>query len=80
MIAPLTVGTRVAQPTFGAGTIVESTDVHTVIDFDAHGRRIFASKILVLQPLTVPLKEAAVIHPAKPAKKKTAKGKPTKRR
>ena len=31
-------GDRVAQPTYGAGTLVEVNEHHTVIVFDEHGR------------------------------------------
>jgi len=34
-------GDRVVQPTYGAGTLVEVNEHHTVIDFDEHGRRTF---------------------------------------
>jgi hypothetical protein len=41
-------GDRVAQPTYGSGTLVEVNEHHTVIDFDEHGRRTFATRLVVL--------------------------------
>ena len=32
-------GDRVSQPTYGAGTLVEVNEHHTVIDFDEGGRK-----------------------------------------
>ena len=41
-------GDRVAQPTYGAGTLVEVNEHHTVIDFDEHGRRTFSTRLVTL--------------------------------
>ena len=35
-------GDRVSQPTYGAGTLVEVNEHHTVIDFDEGGRKTIA--------------------------------------
>ena len=61
-------GDRVVQATYGAGTLVEVNEHHTVIDFDGHGRRTFASRIVVLQATNEPA-------PNKPAKARAKKKK-----
>lgn len=61
-------GDRVAQATYGSGTLVEVNEHHTVIDFDGHGRRTFASRIVVLQATSEPA-------PNKPAKARAKKKK-----
>ena len=61
-------GDRVTQPTYGAGTLVEVNEHHTVIDFDEHGRRTFASRLVVLQATNEPA-------PNKPAKARAKKKK-----
>ena len=62
-------GDRVTQPTYGAGTLVEVNEHHTVIDFDEHGRRVFATRLVVLQATNEPA-------PARAARKRAAKAKP----
>jgi hypothetical protein len=63
-------GDRVAQPTYGSGTLVEVNEHHTVIDFDEHGRRTFATRLVVLSATNDP---APAKTPRKRAvKKKTA--------
>jgi hypothetical protein len=47
-------GDRVVQATYGPGTLVEVNEHHTVIDFDGHGRRTFASRLVVLQATNEP--------------------------
>ena len=61
-------GDRVVQPTYGPGTLVEVNEHHTVIDFDEHGRRTFASRLVVLQATNEPA-------PNKPAKTRAKKKK-----
>jgi hypothetical protein len=61
-------GDRVSQPTYGAGTLVEVNEHHTVIDFDEHGRRVFATRLVVLQASSEPA-------PAKAARKRAVKKK-----
>jgi len=61
-------GDRVAQPTYGAGTLVEVNEHHTVIDFDEHGRRTFATRLVVLQATNEPA-------PAKAPRKRATKAK-----
>jgi hypothetical protein len=60
-------GDRVVQPTYGSGTLVEVNEHHTVIDFDEHGRRVFATRLVVLQATTEPAPAA------KPARKRASK-------
>ena len=61
-------GDRVSQPTYGAGTLVEVNEHHAVIDFDEHGRRVFATRLVVLQASSEPA-------PAKAARKRAVKKK-----
>jgi hypothetical protein len=61
-----TKGDRVVQPTYGPGTLVEVNEHHTVIDFDEHGRRVFATRLVVLQATNEPA-------PARAARKRAAK-------
>jgi hypothetical protein len=49
-----TKGDRVAQATYGNGTLVEVNEHHTVIEFDDHGRKVFSSKLVSLQPTNEP--------------------------
>ncbi len=64
-------GDRVVQPTYGPGTLVEVNEHHTVIDFDEHGRRVFATRLVVLQATTEPAPAAKASR--KRAAKKTAR-------
>lgn len=59
-------GDRVSQPTYGTGTVVEMDGRRTVIDFDAHGLKTFATAIVTLMRSSVPA-------PARPAPKPRAK-------
>jgi len=43
-------GDRVHHPTYGAGTVLEYNDRHTLIHFDQGGRRKFASAMVTLVP------------------------------
>jgi hypothetical protein len=64
-----TKGDRVVQPNYGPGTLVEVNEHHTVIDFDEHGRRVFATRLVVLQATSSPA-------PAKAPRKRAVKAKP----
>jgi hypothetical protein len=66
-----TKGDRVMQPTYGPGTLVEVNEHHTVIDFDEHGRRTFATRLVTLQATNEPA-------PARAARKRATKTKKTK--
>ena len=59
-------GKRVLQEQYGAGTIVESNDRHTVIDFDEHGVRRFVTMMVRLEASSVPA-------PTKPKRKSSRK-------
>jgi len=61
-----TKGDRVVQPTYGPGTPVEVNEHHTVIDFDEHGRRTFATRLVTLQATNEPA-------PARAARKRATK-------
>ena len=61
-------GDRVVQPTYGAGTLVEVNEHHTVIDFDEHGRRVFSTRLVTLQATSQPAPNKASTK--KPRKKK----------
>ena len=67
-----TKGDRVVQPTYGAGTLVEVNEQHTVIDFDEHGRRTFATRLVVLQATNEPAPHKAATKKRAPKKKKEA--------
>lgn len=49
-----TAGDRVSQAQYGAGTIVDVNEHHTVIEFDEHGTRRFSTRIVVLETTTTP--------------------------
>jgi hypothetical protein len=63
-----TKGDRVVQATYGAGTLVEVNEHHTVIEFDEHGRRVFSTRLVVLQSTSEPA-------PAKPVRKRASRKK-----
>jgi len=46
-------GKRVSQDQYGLGTVVESNETHTVIDFDDHGMRRFVTMMVNLKATTV---------------------------
>jgi hypothetical protein len=50
-------GARVAQPTYGPGTITDADTHHTVIDFDNHGLRKFVTNLVVLESTNEPAPE-----------------------
>ena len=52
-MAKYTTGTRVSQGEYGPGTIIESNEHHTVIDFDEHGVRRFVTMMVELTSSTV---------------------------
>ena len=45
-----TIGARVAQLSYGAGTVTLANESHTVIDFDEHGLRTFVTRMVQLEP------------------------------
>ena len=46
-------GKRVSQNEYGPGTVVESNEHHTVIDFDEHGLRKFVTSMVNLESSTL---------------------------
>jgi hypothetical protein len=43
------IGARVAQVSYGAGTVTSANEYHTVIDFDEHGLRTFVTRMVQLE-------------------------------
>jgi hypothetical protein len=68
-------GDRVVQATYGTGTLVEVNEHHTVIEFDEHGRRTFATRLVQLQSSSEPAPNKAPRKRATKAKAKVAKPK-----
>jgi len=54
------IGDRVAQSEYGPGTVTSANEFHTVIDFDEHGPKTFATGRVRLAPSSTPA-------PARPA-------------
>ena len=46
------IGDRVSQPQYGAGTVLTANEHHTTIDFDDHGPRTFSTSIVKLERST----------------------------
>lgn len=53
-MAKYAIGDRVIQPNYGAGTITSVDDSRTVIDFDEHGTRMFATSMVTLERSATP--------------------------
>jgi hypothetical protein len=47
-------GNRVFQTQYGHGTVTLVNEYHTVVDFDAHGPRTFATRLVQLEPSSEP--------------------------
>jgi hypothetical protein len=47
-------GDRVTQPQYGAGTITDVNERHTVIDIDEHGTRTFVTSMVTLESTAEP--------------------------
>ncbi|HVB38622.1 MAG TPA: hypothetical protein VND92_08795 [Vicinamibacterales bacterium] len=47
-------GDRVTQPQYGAGTVTDVNEHHTVIDFDEHGTRTFVTSMVTLEASQTP--------------------------
>jgi hypothetical protein len=60
-----TPGDRVAHTQYGDGTVNSVNEYHTVIDFDAHGVRMFSSPRVVLAASST----LAPVKPVKPARR-----------
>ena len=67
-------GDRVAHDQYGHGTVSSVNEYHTVIEFDAHGKRTFASPRVVLTESKVPAPEKPVRAKRAPARKKPTAG------
>ena len=65
-------GDRVAHAQYGDGTVSSANQYHTVIEFDAHGARTFASPRVVLTLSTTPAPEKPVRGRKTAARKKKA--------
>lgn len=72
-MASFKVGDRVVQANYGAGTITGADDHHTVIDFDEHGVKTFASSLVVLEKSASPAPQKG----AKPRRTTKASAKPS---
>jgi hypothetical protein len=48
-VRPYSIGDRVSQQQYGAGTVTAVNEYHTVIDFDEHGTRTFATAMVQLE-------------------------------
>ena len=64
------IGDRVVQAQYGTGTITGINEFHTVIDFDAHGSRTFATNM-------VRLDRTLTLAPPKPVKTRRRAAKTT---
>ena len=60
-MANYSTGDRVSQAQYGDGTVTAANEYHTVVDFDAHGVRTFATPLVRLEP-------SATLAPPKPVK------------
>jgi hypothetical protein len=60
-----TPGDRVAHTQYGDGTVNSVNEYHTVIDFDAHGVRMFSSPRVVLSASST----LATVKPVKAARR-----------
>ncbi len=58
-------GDRVVHGQYGAGTLLDANDYHTVIDFDDHGIHKFITSIVLLERTAIPAPE----RPAKVSKR-----------
>jgi hypothetical protein len=67
-------GDRVAHAQYGHGTVSSVNEYHTVIEFDAHGKRTFVSPRVVLTDSDVQAPEKPVRAKRAPARKKQAAG------
>jgi len=64
-------GNRVYQAQYGHGTVTAVNEYHTVVDFDAHGTRTFATPLVQLEPSSTPAPE----KPAATRRKSTKRAK-----
>jgi hypothetical protein len=66
-------GNRVFQSRYGHGTVTAANEYHTIVDFDEHGSRTFATNLVQLEPSTTaaPPKPTTTRRKAKPRVAKT---------
>lgn len=69
LMAKYAVGDRVTQAQYGAGTITAVDDSRTVIEFDEHGTRMFATSIVTLERSSTPAPARAARGRKKPVPK-----------
>ena len=60
-------GDRVTQQQYGDGTVIICNDHHTIVEFDAHGARTFATHLVRLESCST------VAPPKPPARTRRAK-------
>ena len=70
-------GNRVVHATYGDGTVTSVNEYHTVVDFDAHGSRTFATPLVQLESSTVPAPPKAVKTRRRVARKTDSPAKAT---
>lgn len=70
-MAKFAIGDRVNQPQYGPGTITSVDESRTVIEFDQHGTRMFATSMVVLERTATP----APVRAAKTRRKAAAPAK-----
>jgi len=68
------IGDRVSQLQYGAGTVTAANDIHTTIDFDDHGCRTFSTPLVKLERSTTlaPVRAKATRRKAAPRRVATA--------
>lgn len=71
-MASFKIGDRVVQANYGAGTITGADDHHTVINFDEHGVKTFATSLVALERTASPAPQKAA-KPRRTMKAGTAK-------
>jgi topoisomerase IA-like protein len=71
-MASFKVGDRVVQANYGPGTITGADDHHTVINFDEHGVKTFATSLVALERTASPAPQKAA-KARRTAKSGTAK-------
>ena len=73
------IGDRVSQPTYGAGTVAAANEYHTTIDFDEHGPRTFATALVKLErsATPAPVKAKATRRKAAPRRAAAAVASPS---
>ena len=63
-------GDRVTQSRYGDGTVTTANEYHTVIEFDVHGPRTFATPRVSLEPAST-MAPAKIVTPRRRVRAKT---------